>query len=403
MKLTVVLLTLSCIVCGAQSQSTTKAGTYPTIRARDLLTQAAKNLRQRKSVRYVSEERFKYYSGADTSRTTYQYEIIRNTADSLAGGYLRVVTSDSVDIIRTSSLLAFVQHNKRSITTYDMAKQETWILDQYNDRNRFLHPETLPHILDEYDCLSVADTKFKNEDAYELRLYGKKEVNQDTATSFIRQSRVLVLRKSDLFPVSDVSIHKFQGEYQYSEKHISNIRYNLVRMSDVTKGYPYGYTVKPYKAPQGITGLDTGSVAPIVSGHRVEDGIAGDALDTIRYEGKVTLLDFWYMSCAGCIMAIPALDSLRAELPRDSFQIVSVNSIDGNANGMRRLPNFMKRNPMSTDVLIVEPKVPESFMINLYPRFFIVDGQGIIRYSTAGYYHALQQNLLQAMRKHQHR
>ncbi|MFN5865451.1 MAG: hypothetical protein ACK45R_00485, partial [Candidatus Kapaibacterium sp.] len=85
MKLTVVLLTLSCIVCSAQSQSTTKAGTYPTIRARDLLTQAAKNLRQRKSVRYVSEERFKYYSGADTSRTTYQYEIIRNTADSLAG------------------------------------------------------------------------------------------------------------------------------------------------------------------------------------------------------------------------------------------------------------------------------------------------------------------------------
>jgi thiol-disulfide isomerase/thioredoxin len=149
--------------------------------------------------------------------------------------------------------------------------------------------------------------------------------------------------------------------------------------------------------------LDTGSVAPIVCGHRVADGIAGDALDTIRYEGKVTLLDFWYMSCAGCIMAIPALDSLRAELPRDSFQIISVNSIDGNANGMRRLPNFMKRNPMSTDVLIVEPKVPESFMINLYPRFFIVDGQGIIRYSTAGYYHALQQNLMQAMRKHQHK
>jgi len=366
--------------------------------ASTLLSKAARNLSSQMSIRYEVRERLKYYSGTDTLSKKTNVSLVRHAADTVAGAYLHLERSDSSAIIWNGSLLAFVQHDKRTITTYDYANGETWMLDNYITGEQYLHPDRLNHLLDDYDCLGVSETRIGGDDVYELRLYGKKEDVPDSNAEVIRQSRVLRLRRSDLSPVSETSIYKFQGEYQFTELTFSRIRFGGITRRDLTKKYPYGYTQARYEYLP-IMPLDSGSAAPLITGQRIIDGTVSDALDTVRFEGKVTLLDFWYMSCAPCIMAIPAMDSIRAELPRDSFQIISVNSIDGNANGRRRLPSFMKFNPMSTHVLLVDAKVPQSYRVNVYPLFFIVDGSGMIRYYNRGFSARLKQELTRVMRE----
>jgi hypothetical protein len=68
--------------------------------------------------------------------------------------------------------------------------------------------ETLPQILDDYDRFGVADTQLRFRGTYYATAPLSKQDNHDTATAIIiPQSPVLVLRKSDLFPVSDVSVY----------------------------------------------------------------------------------------------------------------------------------------------------------------------------------------------------
>ena len=106
---------------------------------------------------------------------------------------------------------------------------------------------------------------------------------------------------------------------------------------------------------------------------------------TLKFDGKVTLLDFWYQDCPWCIKAFGALEKIYGKYKGAAFQLIGVNSFDNNEKNMKRLPNFFNYNKMKYYTLLVEKDVPASYMVKGWPTFYIIDKNGNVAFSQAGY------------------
>jgi peroxiredoxin len=98
--------------------------------------------------------------------------------------------------------------------------------------------------------------------------------------------------------------------------------------------------------------------------------------------GKVVYLDFWASWCDPCTKAIPAIEQLRREFPKDEFQVLAVN-VDKSA---KKATKFLKKNPIGYPS-VTDPKgrLPRIFGLETMPTSYLIDRQGVIRYVHRGF------------------
>ena len=98
--------------------------------------------------------------------------------------------------------------------------------------------------------------------------------------------------------------------------------------------------------------------------------------------GKVVYLDFWASWCDPCRIAIPEIEKLRTEFPKEDFQILAVN-LD---QSKKKATKFLKKNPISYPSLIdPKGKVPRMFGLETMPTSYVIDRNGVIRYVHKGF------------------
>lgn len=99
------------------------------------------------------------------------------------------------------------------------------------------------------------------------------------------------------------------------------------------------------------------------------------------YRGKIVYLDFWSSWCAPCRRAMPQLDALRQEFPREDFEVVGVN-VDPLADDGRR---FLDRHPVSYPIAAdAGGRAAERFGVSVLPAMFLIDRRGVIRAAAVG-------------------
>lgn len=108
---------------------------------------------------------------------------------------------------------------------------------------------------------------------------------------------------------------------------------------------------------------------------------SGDSVTLSRLKGQVVLIDFWASWCAPCKRSLPALRSLKAELPDAAFLAISV---DEDRNKAKR---FLESS--SPEGLITlhdrDGKVAETYAIEGMPTVVLVDRKGMVRFRHDGY------------------
>ena len=125
--------------------------------------------------------------------------------------------------------------------------------------------------------------------------------------------------------------------------------------------------------------LDNGTQAPALSGKWYPDYTTTTELKG----GKFLLLDFWYTSCMPCIKTIPHLNRLQ-EKYKDQLQIIGVNPIENQEKDSERIARFLQRTPMDYPILLPDV-IPAAYNIKAYPTLYILDDQGIVRFSKIGH------------------
>ncbi len=102
--------------------------------------------------------------------------------------------------------------------------------------------------------------------------------------------------------------------------------------------------------------------------------------------GKVVLIDFWEYSCINCIRTLPYIKSWYEKYADKGLEIIGVHTPEFDfgkdpENVKRAIERFRIRYPVVSDP---ERTIWDEYRNMYWPREFLVDAKGIIRYDHAG-------------------
>ncbi|MEZ4334046.1 MAG: TlpA disulfide reductase family protein [Myxococcota bacterium] len=132
-----------------------------------------------------------------------------------------------------------------------------------------------------------------------------------------------------------------------------------------------GEPVSPYAA--GARGREAG-----------EGGDAKAAADAVvrRFEGRVTLVDFWASWCPTCEHAFAGLDAVARAHRAEGLDVVAIN-LDADAQDAR---DFLAGRDLAFEVLRDETgRCPRGFGLVGMPQAFLIDASGRVRAVTRGF------------------
>lgn len=113
--------------------------------------------------------------------------------------------------------------------------------------------------------------------------------------------------------------------------------------------------------------------------------------------GKVVLMDFWGTWCPPCRESVPALRDLNKKYAGKPFQLVSVSS-DNDEDVWK---TFIKAERMDwAQYMDLSGGVLESFKVDSFPTFVVLDKDGVIRFRQSGEGPATQMELEDAINKY---
>lgn len=111
--------------------------------------------------------------------------------------------------------------------------------------------------------------------------------------------------------------------------------------------------------------------------------LSGESVSLSDYRGKVVILDFWASWCAPCRAAMPSLESLYESVKAEGVVMlgVSLDRTEGDA------VNFLRSNGYGDLIalygsLSAAQGVASRYGVYGIPHTFIIDRQGIIRFSN---------------------
>src|SRR5262249_55552443 len=94
-----------------------------------------------------------------------------------------------------------------------------------------------------------------------------------------------------------------------------------------------------------------------------------------RLKGKIVIVNFWATWCAPCVIELPTLDKLQAELGGDKFEVVAV-SVD--LRGMEKVGPFWSEKGYKNLAIRLDQRgaMMRAFGTRGLPTSFLVDHEG---------------------------
>lgn len=117
-------------------------------------------------------------------------------------------------------------------------------------------------------------------------------------------------------------------------------------------------------------------------------------VELIKFKKKITVLDFWFMGCYGCILSYPIIDSLKWKYSSNSnIEFIGLNDKDLEPKLIKNTQNYLTKHKITYDAYIVSKEITKTYQISSYPTFLIIVQDGSIQYRYEGYNQSLFKDL----------
>ena len=218
----------------------------------------------------------------------------------------------------------------------------------------------------------------------EKRDQGEEDEMMTIAARYLR----IIVRLRDTIPVhitEDLDIRDPGGMLRQS-------RDSWIEQLDLDPDIPERYFTREalpeYVLFEDYTDEGSEEGKPLQPGTKAPDFVLpvyrGDSIRLTDLAGKIVFMDFWYQSCYPCRLAAPAIERLHAEFAEaGEVVILGINPYDDADD--RHLQNFIESRDIGYPVLLEAQSVAKAYQVSGYPTFFIIDRDGVIRWSGAGY------------------
>ncbi|HEY6923564.1 MAG TPA: TlpA disulfide reductase family protein [Steroidobacteraceae bacterium] len=121
-----------------------------------------------------------------------------------------------------------------------------------------------------------------------------------------------------------------------------------------------------------------------------------DPVDLAALRGRVVYLDFWASWCGPCRQSFPWMDSIRKSYQGQGLAVLAVNVDQNRADADRFLAQF---HPEFEVLFDPQGSSAERFKVVGMPTSFIIDRQGVVRYTHVGFWPADAQVATQQIRE----
>jgi len=110
--------------------------------------------------------------------------------------------------------------------------------------------------------------------------------------------------------------------------------------------------------------------------------IDGNKFKLKDLEGKVVVLNFWFIGCPPCRMELPELNELALSYANDPDVVFIAIGLDEKSD----IRNFIKDYPLAYHIVEDGRMYADLYRLNLYPTNVVLDKEGKVRFHSTSYY-----------------
>ena len=126
--------------------------------------------------------------------------------------------------------------------------------------------------------------------------------------------------------------------------------------------------------------------AAIQFGQKAPDWIlplldSNDSIQLSKQNGKLVLLEFWFPYCSGCVKAIPSINEIKETYSYKGLEVYGIEFTKSNDKGLNE---YIQKQKILYPTLHTGKDVAQNYRINAAPTFYLIDKNGIIKYSSVG-------------------
>jgi len=194
------------------------------------------------------------------------------------------------------------------------------------------------------------------------------KINLDS-TSVVVDSAGAVIPYNEWQPI----IASGQYRMRFTKSSDGNTVYTLYTLSAAEKDARFAAMPKPTDSKFFKTGEKIPSF--------VADDINGNGLKLKKLQGKIVVLNFWFIGCPPCRTEIPELNKLALSYANDPDVVFISIGLDSKYD----IENFLKYSSLAYHVVDNGKMYADMYGINLYPTNVVLDKEGKVRFHTSGY------------------
>jgi peroxiredoxin len=150
-----------------------------------------------------------------------------------------------------------------------------------------------------------------------------------------------------------------------------NTEFLLIRLSE--KDLETRFTkMKPRESEYFTTGKK-------FNGFKARD-LEGKKHDLNKLEGKILVMNFWFVDCPPCRQEIPDLNDIVDSFRTNKKVVFVAVALDD----AQRLRNFLEQSPFKYDMISDGRSISGMYGVKSYPTHLIVDQQGKVYFHSSG-------------------
>lgn len=217
----------------------------------------------------------------------------------------------------------------------------------------------------------------------------KYEFENDTTYNVTNIIKTVELTKNNFFPVKVTRTSLWNGNRTFSQTILSDIKFNEDVQNSITdyKSEFKDFEILQPEKRQANKLLD--KELPKIS---LPNLLNRNEIINLPI-GKLTLIDFWEVWCGPCIASFPKVEELKNKYPND-LKVFGIVSQD-----IENAIKLIKRKETTFTNLVGDEKLNAKFEITSWPRYFLVDKNGIVQREYFGFSEEIEKDIKQTIPK----
>jgi peroxiredoxin len=108
--------------------------------------------------------------------------------------------------------------------------------------------------------------------------------------------------------------------------------------------------------------------------------INGNKIDLKALEGKIVVLNFWFVNCSPCRMEIPDLNKMVDSFKTNNKIVFIAIALDDRSI----LKSFLEKTPFNYNIIDGGKFIADKYGIRSYPTHVVIDTEGKVYFHTSG-------------------